>query len=83
MDCEVSIITLNGKGSVIVGEKWIDEFGSHQIRSHNIVIGSTNRFTLYGGIVAGKMNTISGAYASLTGGYDNTASGECYGWVWE
>ena len=82
VDYEVGIITLNGKGNVIVGGKWIDELGSHQIGSHNIVIGSTNRFISYGGIVAGKRNTISGVYASVTGGYDNTARRgvqRCYG----
>jgi len=45
--------------------------------SHNLVIGSFNKFTsaAFGGLVAGEMNTISYEGASVSGGLDNVASG--------
>ena len=48
MDGEDIISTLNGKGNVIVSMKDIDQNGSH-----NLIIGDTNRFSSYDGIVAG------------------------------
>jgi FtsZ-binding cell division protein ZapB len=45
--------------------------------SHNLVIGSWQRFTqaAYGGFVAGQANLIANAAASVTAGEENTASG--------
>ena len=45
--------------------------------SHNLVIGSGNRFTksAFGGLVAGYLNTISNSAASVSGGSSNVASG--------
>ena len=45
--------------------------------SHNLVIGSGNRFTTsaFGGLVAGYLNTISNFVASVSGGSSNEASG--------
>jgi hypothetical protein len=42
--------------------------------SHNLIIGSRQNYTSYGGLVAGEHNTISGANASVSGGQGNTAS---------
>jgi len=46
--------------------------------SHNLVIGTFNRFTqaAFGGLVAGDQNTIKSFGASVTGGAGNTASGQ-------
>ncbi len=45
--------------------------------SHNLVIGSANRFTrsASGGLVVGERNTIKGTGASVSGGFNNTAGG--------
>ncbi len=43
--------------------------------THNLIIGPQHTFTSFGGLVAGRSNTISGAYASVSGGRLNTASG--------
>jgi hypothetical protein len=44
--------------------------------SHNLVIGSFNRFTqaAFGGFVAGERNIIEGTGASVLGGFHNTAN---------
>ena len=43
--------------------------------SHNVVAGTQNNYTSSGGIVAGRENTISGLYATVTGGSGSEASG--------
>jgi hypothetical protein len=45
--------------------------------SHNLVIGSGNRFTkaAFGGLVAGEGNTISNQATSVSGGFSNIANG--------
>jgi len=42
--------------------------------SHNLVVGPMHEYSSYGGLVAGRQNTVSGGYTSVSGGYDNTAS---------
>jgi hypothetical protein len=44
--------------------------------SHNLVIGAQHTYTSHGGLVAGQQNTISGPYASVSGGRLSTAQGE-------
>lgn len=43
--------------------------------SHNLVLGTGNAYSQYGGLVAGRANSISGPRASVSGGYRNLASG--------
>jgi len=43
--------------------------------SHNLVGGSMNSFSSFGGMVFGLQNTISGEYASVLGGNENKAVG--------
>jgi hypothetical protein len=62
----------NGEGNLIIG---YDEVPGTQTGSHNLILGSKQTFTKYGGILAGWENTISGAWASVIGGEYNTASG--------
>ncbi len=43
--------------------------------SHNLIIGEFHSFSSFGGLVVNFANTISGPYASVSGGNANTASG--------
>jgi hypothetical protein len=43
--------------------------------SHNVIIGPEHRFSNVGGFVVGFQNTVSGDFASVSGGAANTASG--------
>jgi len=64
---------LNGKGNLIVGAK--RAYVKDNPGSHNVIIGKGNKYSAYGGIVAGYANEISAEYASVTGGSGNVASG--------
>ena len=68
--------TVNGLGNLIVG---YNEFtgirSTDQAGSHNLVVGSDNGFTSYGGIVSGESNRTAAPYSSVVGGYSNAAIG--------
>jgi hypothetical protein len=68
--------SINGLGNLVVGydETNLDR-GSDKSGSHNLVVGSQNNYSSYGGTVLGHRNTISGPYAGVTGGRDNLADG--------
>jgi hypothetical protein len=66
----------NGPGNLIVG--YNEPRGSspdERTGSHNVVVGQQHNFSRFGEIVVGWFNTISGDFASVSGGLDNTASG--------
>jgi hypothetical protein len=67
--------SLLGLGNLVIG---YDENTSNLSRtgSHNLVVGSDNGFSKYGGFIAGKFNGISGRFASVSGGTRNSASGD-------
>jgi hypothetical protein len=68
--------TTNGLGNLIVG--YNEERGDgtdNRTGSHNVVVGSQNNFSSFGGLVVGAFNEISGPLASVSGGRANTASG--------
>jgi hypothetical protein len=67
--------TTNGLGNLIVGYNELRSFGNARGGSHNVVVGSQHNFTRYGGLVVGLLNTISGPFASVSGGQINTADG--------
>jgi hypothetical protein len=67
---------VNGRGNLIVGYNELRGGGDERTGSHNIIVGSRNNYSSYGGIVAGTTNDISGRYATAIGGHNNTASGE-------
>ncbi len=48
---------------------------SHKSGSHNIVAGSHNSYSRYGGLVMGHQNVINQVYGTVSGGQFNTASG--------
>jgi hypothetical protein len=67
----------NGLGNLIVGYNEPSVFGGDvRTGSHNIVVGPEHSFSRFGGLVAGRFNTISGDFAAISGGMGNTASGE-------
>jgi hypothetical protein len=69
--------TTNGLGNLIVG--YNEERGDgtdNRTGSHNVVVGSQNNFSSFGGLVVGAFNEIGGPLASVSGGRANTASGD-------
>jgi hypothetical protein len=70
--------TVNGLGNLIIGynESRGPLFGGdHRDGSHNLVMGTAENFTSFGGIVAGRFGTISAAEGSVLGGVLNNANG--------
>jgi hypothetical protein len=65
---------LNGKGNLIVGYNK-SSFGQTRTGSNNLVVGDEHEYTSSGGLVAGFENTISGEWASVSGGEFSLASG--------
>ena len=64
----------NGVGNLIIG--YNESVGANtRSGSHYVVIGPEHSYSSYGGLVAGYNNTVSGMYASVSGGSYNTASG--------
>jgi hypothetical protein len=47
----------------------------HKSGSHNLVLGTQNGYSSFGGIVGGRFNYINEIFASVIGGVDNRASG--------
>jgi len=70
---------VNGLGNLIVGYNELRPATGDNDRSgsHNIVVGSLQNYSSYGGLVAGQWNTLSDQYATISGGLGNVASG---GW---
>lgn len=74
--------TINGLGNLIVGyneprgPEDQNQFGpDNRIGSHNVVVGKGQNFSSFGGLVVSELNEISGAFASVSGGFGNKASG--------
>jgi hypothetical protein len=68
---------VNALGNLIVGyNEPGNTFGDTRAGSHNLVVGVGQSFSSFGGLVAGNSNTISGPFASVSGGWQNIASGE-------
>jgi hypothetical protein len=69
----------NGRGNLILGyDEDADDIGygpSVRGGSHNLVVGPYHSYDGFAGIVAGFQNQALGIYATITGGYDNTARG--------
>lgn len=66
--------TLKGLGNLIIGYNESSAVLS-RTGSHNLIGGSLNSFSSFGGVVFGLQNTISGQYASVLGGSGNMAVG--------
>ena len=67
--------SINGAGNLIVGYDQARIGDSDKTGSHNVVIGDQHDYTSFGGLVTGFGNTISGGWASVSGGVYNTAEG--------
>jgi hypothetical protein len=68
----------NGLGNLIVGYAELRNspfIPDVRTGSHNLVLGDFQNYTSYGGMVAGRYNTLAAPYASVSGGSSNTASG--------
>jgi hypothetical protein len=66
---------VNGLGNLIIGYNEMVGENVKRTGSHNLVLGAEHAYTSFGGLVAGRENTISAPYASVSGGRLNTASG--------
>src|SRR5581483_10888247 len=64
--------TNNGLGNLIVGYNE-NQHSKTRTGSHNLVIGTDNDYTSYGGMSAGKQNASSAPYALALGGTMNSA----------
>jgi len=67
--------TTTGTGNLIIGYNELRGSEDVRIGSHMLVLGDTNNYSGFGGIVGGRTNETTGGYASVSGGYRNTASG--------
>jgi len=76
----------NGLGNLIVGyneaigdrwdaieEEWVEWSEADRAGSHNIILGINNGYPSFAGLVAGRGNYVGGPYASVSGGWHNTA----------
>jgi hypothetical protein len=63
-----------GLGNLIIGYNE-NTSGKRRPGAHNLVIGPEHSYSSYGGFVSGHGNTVSGPYASVSGGTANTAGG--------
>lgn len=61
----------NGVGNLIIG---YNETPGTQTGSHNLVLGNGQKFTSYGGLLAGAFNATTSPFASVTGGWYNIAA---------
>jgi hypothetical protein len=68
--------TTNGLGNLIVGYNESRIGGDNRTGSHNVVVGRLNNFSSFGGLVVVEINEISGEFASISAGSQNTASGD-------
>jgi len=67
---------VNGKGNLILGYNEHAAVGSvEHDGSHNLVIGISNSYHSFAGLLAGKFNILWGPYASIAGGYGNQVTG--------
>ena len=68
--------SLSGLGNLIIGYNASGNLsGDMRTGSHNLVLGDQNSYKSFGGLIAGQNSTVSGYYASVSGGLSNTASG--------
>jgi hypothetical protein len=65
---------VNGLGNLIVGYDESRRTGDAKDGSHNIVCGSKNNYSGFGGIVSGDSNAISGSHSAIISGSANSAN---------
>ena len=68
---------VNGLGNVIVGyneDLPIKPWSPRRTGSHNIITGIGSEYRSFGGVIAGRENSVSGPYSSVIGGVSNSAT---------
>src|SRR5438132_4574340 len=71
---EGNTATTNGEGNLVIGyDEHIFRPDRAETGSHNLILGSEQEFTSYGGLVAGRENSIIGPFVSISGGSFNRA----------
>ena len=64
---------VNGEGNLVIG--YAENAGNRpQNGSHNLIVGSQNGWTSFGGIIGGQSNQVNGKYATVVGA-SNVVSG--------
>lgn len=77
---EGSTNSKNGFGNLIVGYNEPNTpFPSIRTGSHNIIVGTRNNYWRWGGLVAGRDNSLYGEYSSIPGGMNNTTNQNALG----
>lgn len=67
----------DGLGNLIIGYNALRGLNrDNRAGVHNLIVGDQQNYASYGGFVAGNYNTVSGEYASVSGGAVNTAKAE-------
>jgi len=67
--------TGNGRGNLIIGYNEDTGPANNRTGSHNLVVGIEHTYSSFGGLVIGHTNTISGPFASVSGGRNNRSTG--------
>jgi len=67
--------TVNGLGNLIVGYNDASYLVLDRTGSHNLVVGDLHSYSSWGGLLGGKLNTVSGVGAVALG-YGNEAAGD-------
>lgn len=67
---------VNGTGNLIIGYHEVGPLGAAgRTGSHNLIVGPGHVFSSFGGLVAGKDNSLAAENATVTGGQFNRAAG--------
>jgi trimeric autotransporter adhesin len=68
--------TPRGLGNLVVGynEAPPELQGGDRGGSHNLILGPQHRYSSVVGLVAGELHTVRGVFATVSGGFGNTAS---------
>jgi hypothetical protein len=66
----------NGAGNLVIGYDENKEGKHAQSGSHDLIVGTEQSFTSFGGIVGGYNNAIVGEFSSVLGGSGNATLGE-------
>ncbi len=66
---------VNGLGNLIIGYNEMDGGSGLRTGSHNLIGGTRNSYSSWGGFVFGDANEISGPLCTISGGFKNRATG--------
>lgn len=68
-----STASTTGLGNLIIGYDADESLSKDKSGTHNLIVGDEHEYSSYGGLVAGRANSVHGPYASVTGGRNNIA----------